>query len=108
MGLITTDGREWPDVAPQAGSRSGWHPKKFRRLGMALCARPDGGFDRYGIYGVRGGEIFVQCEGREADGRLSGLSGFEEDTDLRAYFWAPASDFTGARVFDERAELSHA
>lgn len=106
MALTTTDGREWPDVPPQAGPRSGWHPKKFRRFGMALCPHRGGGFERYGIYGVRGSEIFVQYEGREADGRLSGLSGFEEDMDLRAYFWAPASDFTGTRVFDEHPPVT--
>jgi len=101
MPLTTTDGLDWPDIPPQGRERGrgGWRSKRFRRFGMARIATADGGFERYGIYGIRGEKIFTQYEGWERDGCLGGISGEHADADLEQYLWWAAGRFTDTRVF---------
>jgi len=98
------------DIKPVAGSRSGWAFKKFLRVGLAEAQRstvlaahlPPTVADRYGVYGRRGVEVFVQHEGyRLADGSILGKSVVMSSTDGDVYFWTKAEHLTSINYFGQ-------
>lgn len=96
---------ELREIAPQQGSRDGWHYKCHLRVGRAKIARKGGGFEHYGLYGSRkaqGGawELFTQWEGREGpDGSVYGKTLLASSMDSHAYLWSPAGWFTDVTFF---------
>lgn len=105
MPLTTTDGQVWPDIAPQADDRESTC-NRFLRFGSARAARSTGGFDHYGIFGIRGDQVFVQYEGGERDGKHYGVAVVTADADSNVYFWSPVSSFADIRVFDDLFALA--
>jgi hypothetical protein len=82
------------DIRPVAGSDGGWSYKKFKCVGSAEIPRSDGTVDLYGVYGVRGDEVFAQYRGRiDADGAEWGVSLLSSSADLETYFWLAADHF---------------
>jgi hypothetical protein len=100
--LTSSDGREWPDITPQAGPRSGWHARKFIRIGHATIPK-ESRTSLYGVYGVRndGSEIFTQYEGYEEDGVITGRPIVVSDSDSDPYIWSAVTWFSETRIFDQ-------
>lgn len=115
------------DIEPTDGCRNNWYYKTFKRVGCAegtvsreittynIETGPRGGRKRvehrvkvvaelFGVYGVRGDEIFVQYEGfRDADGAIYGVSLMSSSVDMETYFWTSADRFADVRISAEFA-----
>ena len=101
------------DILPVDGSRNGWNYSTYKRIGAAEIAhthfryRADLGTSEaatlYGVYGVRGDEIFVQYEGvRMTDGSTIGRSLIASSMDSDPYIWCPRKGFANVRIFDQK------
>ena len=100
------------DILPVEGSRNGWSYSSYKRIGAAEIAhttpryRADLGADEsatlYGVYGVRGTEIFVQYEGvRMSDGSQLGRPLIVSNMDSDPYLWTPKRWFSEIKIFEE-------
>jgi hypothetical protein len=100
--LISADGQEWPDIKPRPGPQSGWHAKKFVRIGRAGIA--DGSrTSLYGIYGIRndGAEVFTQYEGYKEGSVITGRPMVISDCDSDPYTWSPVTWFSMLTIFGD-------
>ncbi|MEV0237832.1 hypothetical protein [Nonomuraea sp. NPDC050786] len=94
-------------IAPRPGG-TGWSYSVHQRIGRAKIAnRRAGGFELYGVYGVRqaaggGWELFVQWEGQERDGVTTGRTLLASSCDLDPYIWSPAAHFAQVSIFVTR------
>lgn len=82
------------DTPLVVGSCDGWAWKTWKRIGTAEAPKKDGSVTLYGIYGVRGDEVYAQyCGQRLPDGSVMGVSLMSSSADLEVYFWAKAEWF---------------
>lgn len=97
------------DIEPRRASL-GWHnTHAYACVGGAEMDRPDGTIRRYGVYGTRGDELFVQYEDTWlVGGILQGKPLVRSDCDTDPYLWAPRSQFdhVGVGEVDDDAEAT--
>ena len=98
------------DIMPVDGSRNGWNYSTYKRIGTAEIVythprRTVIGTEvatLYGVYGVRGDEIFVQFEGaRMSDDSRIGRSLIASSMDSDPYIWSPREWFNVVKIFED-------
>jgi hypothetical protein len=93
---VTGDLPDASDVEPRANIRPSWaNASQFVCVGAAEIDRPDGDTYQYGVYGVRGDELFVQYEQvYHSDGVIVGKSLAASSSDIHSYYWSPRSNYS--------------
>ncbi len=89
------------DIAPRGNERHGWGDcHSFVRIGWAEMDTHDGNTQGYGVYGVRGTEIFIQYEQTFLHGgKIIGKSILRADADLDPYVWRPRDEYTYVEIY---------
>lgn len=89
------------DIPPRSSERLGWENcHRFRGIGVAEIDHSNGDTVRYGVYGTRGDEIFVQFgQTYRHGGVIEGKSGLRADADTDVYYWTVRSNFSYVEIW---------